>query len=194
MKYRKLTSVAILFSLVIGWGLSQAQEQVAFEIEPSSQMTISGTSSLHDWESTVNEISGTASVIIQQAEITDIRDLMVSIPIKGIKSGKSIMDGKTYKALLEEQYPAILFKGMGVEKSGVNKLKINGELSIAGVKRDIQIPVEYQLKGEKLTVSGSINLKMTDFNIDPPTALMGTLKTGDEIKISFKTESKKEIL
>jgi hypothetical protein len=33
---------------------------------------------------------------------------------------------------------------------------------------------------------------MTDFKIDPPTALMGTMKTGDEITISFNVKLAKD--
>ena len=30
-------------------------------------------------------------------------------------------------------------------------------------------------------------MKMTDYGIEPPKALLGTIKTGDDIKIIFKT-------
>jgi hypothetical protein len=34
--------------------------------------------------------------------------------------------------------------------------------------------------------SGSKILKMTDFNVEPPVVLMGTLKTGNEITVTFE--------
>jgi hypothetical protein len=36
-----------------------------------------------------------------------------------------------------------------------------------------------------VTFTGSKKLKMTDYKIKPPTALMGTLTTGDDIEIVF---------
>jgi hypothetical protein len=39
----------------------------------------------------------------------------------------------------------------------------------------------------QLAFEGSQTIKMTDYGITPPTALFGTLKTGDEITITFKT-------
>ena len=34
---------------------------------------------------------------------------------------------------------------------------------------------------------GAQQVKMTDYGVDPPTALFGVLKTGDAITISFNT-------
>ncbi|MCB0664731.1 MAG: YceI family protein [Saprospiraceae bacterium] len=183
-----------LVILVVCMGNLIAQEQVIYQLEPSSQMTISGTSSLHDWESTVEQIEGTATFVMQGTEIEDIKGLVVTIPVKSIKSGKSIMDGKTYKALLEDKYPNITFSGKGIEKISMGKILVKGILNIAGVEKEVKIPADYEINKQKLSVNGTLDLKMTDFNIEPPTALMGTLKTGDEIKVSFTSELIKEIL
>ena len=34
-------------------------------------------------------------------------------------------------------------------------------------------------------VSGAYPMKMTDFGIEPPTALLGTMTTGDDVTINF---------
>jgi hypothetical protein len=34
-------------------------------------------------------------------------------------------------------------------------------------------------------VKGTKQINMTDFNIKPPTAMMGTLKTANEVTVSF---------
>jgi hypothetical protein len=36
-----------------------------------------------------------------------------------------------------------------------------------------------------MQISGSKKLKMTEFDMVPPTALMGTIKTGDEVTVTF---------
>jgi hypothetical protein len=41
------------------------------------------------------------------------------------------------------------------------------------------------ISGNRIQIKGSKKVKMTDFNISPPTAMLGTLKTGDEVTISF---------
>ena len=51
--------------------------------------------------------------------------------------------------------------------------------------------MEFKVAGRKLSDGsvqfiGSVTFNMTNFNIDPPTAVMGTIKTGDEITIKFQ--------
>ena len=39
----------------------------------------------------------------------------------------------------------------------------------------------------KVVLKGEKTFKMTEFKIDPPKALLGTITTGDEITIKFNT-------
>ena len=41
-----------------------------------------------------------------------------------------------------------------------------------------------------ITFSGSKKIKMTDYKLKPPTALLGTLTTGDEVDIHFQVTLK----
>ena len=63
-----------------------------------------------------------------------------------------------------------------------------GSLNIAGVTRPVDMMVKVLIRGNrKLIFEGSQTIKMSDFDIAPPTALFGTLKTGNEVAINFKT-------
>jgi hypothetical protein len=44
-----------------------------------------------------------------------------------------------------------------------------------------------------VNVKGIVPLKMTDFGVDPPTAMLGALKTGDDIKINYDFQFVKSI-
>jgi polyisoprenoid-binding protein YceI len=43
---------------------------------------------------------------------------------------------------------------------------------------------------QSITFNGSKKIKMTDFGISPPTALMGTMTTGDEVEVIFQVTLK----
>jgi polyisoprenoid-binding protein YceI len=73
-------------------------------------------------------------------------------------------------------------KSFAVEGSTVH---LTGNLTIAGVTKPVKFKSEYQVKGSDVHFTGSYSFKMTDFGIDPPTAVMGTIKTGDEIVVRF---------
>jgi hypothetical protein len=54
------------------------------------------------------------------------------------------------------------------------------------VTKRIQLTFAGTHTGNKITIKGSKELNMNDFKIKPPTAMMGTLKTGEQITVSFQ--------
>lgn len=181
-------NIAVMAALLIAGTFVSAQSN--YQIKRHS-MSISGTSNLHDWTSQVNKVSGKGTLLMNGTEFQGVRDLSVSIDVYGIKSSKgSIMDSKTYDALKASQYNTIIYqlgKVESVSKSGADfTLKTSGYLTIAGSKQPLSMDVKGKtLPNGEIEFSGSKRLKMTTFNISPPTALMGTMKTGDEITVNF---------
>jgi hypothetical protein len=63
------------------------------------------------------------------------------------------------------------------------------ELVVAGVTNLITMPVSIlPLREKDLKITGSLTVKMTDFQIDPPvpTLALGLIRTDDEVKLSFE--------
>lgn len=149
-----------------------------------SSMYIDGTSTLHDWTSTVEQMSGTLNAEVEGSTLKKLRSINVSIPVKSIKSGKSGMDKNTYNALDESNHPTITFK-LKTYSIGETELTLSGELTIAGTTKMVKIKTPYEMTGNRIEIEGDHSMKMTDFNIEPPTAVMGTIKTGDEIVIRY---------
>jgi hypothetical protein len=48
-----------------------------------------------------------------------------------------------------------------------------------------------QVTNNNVTFTGKKTIKMTEFEVEPPTALLGTIKTGDEVTISFNSKFNK---
>lgn len=146
----------------------------------SSELSIIGTSTLHDWESKVEDY--------QVKAVRNGKNISANliVQVKSIKSGKTLMDNNTYKALNIEEYPVITMNALNLLIEGDIKISGTGKLTIAGVTKTIPLTMEMTSWAEEsITVIGKVALKMTDFNIEPPIALFGTVKTGDEITIKF---------
>jgi polyisoprenoid-binding protein YceI len=186
MKNYMLTLGIILLSGLLVWG------EANFTLV-ESVIKIEGTSNVHDWVSTSKSAKVTGSVTVEAGVIKAIRNLKVTIPVKGIKSTKgSIMDDKTWNALKSKKHPNIYYTLKSVTSIAKSKsgtayiIKTNGNLTIAGVTKNINMAVVGKvLTGNQVKFIGSHKLKMTDFGIDPPTALLGTMTTGNDIKIKY---------
>lgn len=170
--------------------LSTIQSQEYKLNNQNSKLSVSGTSSLHDWEIVANTQNGIINV--SHASHLEINKLKIEIQAESLKSGKRGMDKNTYKALKTEKFKNIIFVltetnsivGLGGENYEV---KANGNLTVSGVTKNVTLDFNLNLKTNTITIKGEKTIKMTDYNIEPPKALLGTITTGDEITINFNT-------
>lgn len=158
-------------------------------LNTGSSMSVSGTSSLHDWTVTLNDFNCDMTAMMD-ASTMKIQAVTFKGKSKTLKSDNSTMDKKIQEALNSNKHPEISFRINSTRDVVVadNKFSgtINGSLVIAGVTRTENIPFTGQmLSNNRIQIRGSKKLKMTDFKISPPTAMLGALKTGDEVTISF---------
>lgn len=152
--------------------------QIKLNTEKST-LKITGTSSLHDWEMSVNEFDVIG--VITEAQV---QNLKATIKAKSMESGKSIMDDKAYDAVKAYDFPEIIFSAKTLQISG-NTISGKGNLSIGGESRPIDLNAKIVKEGSEMQLQGKVPLKMSDFKITPPTAMFGTLKTGDDIVIHY---------
>ena len=146
-----------------------------------STMSINGTSSLHDWESIVNDFSVTGN--ISEEAVTELK---VEVIVKSIESGKSIMDSKTFDALKEKEFPTISFQAARLKIDG-EKISGKGTVNVAGQSKEISIAAKIlQQSKSELKVAGEVNIVMSEFQIEPPKAMFGTLHTGDQVTIKYE--------
>ncbi|MDF2156708.1 YceI family protein [Algoriphagus sp. CAU 1675] len=193
MKRSNLIGNLILMGLLLFLGL-QVQAQQTFKLSGVPEIKVSGTSTIHDWHMVAKDgIKGQASVSLENNKISGIQSLVLEVPVKSLKSGKSSMDKNAYEALVMEKFPVIRFQLLEVNQITGDLIKAKGKLTISGTSRDITMDVRYKLTGNTVQFTGTHPIKFTQFSLDPPTAVFNTIKTGDELNISFNTTFSQEI-
>lgn len=186
------TNLKITLSLLMGLLLlSNNTFSQEFNLNnQASELIVSGTSSLHDWDINAEEQKG--QIVLGVTDQLNIKKMKVVFIAESLKSGKNSMDKNTYKALDTKEHKTIIFElldtndiiSLGNEKY---KVKSVGNLTVAGVTKRITLEFSLDASPNKINLKGEKKIKMTDFNIDPPKALFGTITTGDEITIKFNT-------
>lgn len=187
MKVLKLVfAVLMLCSLTVGYSQFQLKAIPGGE----NSILIEGTSNIHDWEIDVEDFTSQLSLSSQEENLQVVESLSLSIPVKSFSSGKSKIDKNTYKAMDADAHESIRFQSTSTsqlkqESAGVFEGIIKGNLTISGTSQTVEIPVSLSKKGNGFVLKVEHNLKMQDYGIEPPTALFGTITTGETVNIIF---------
>lgn len=178
-----------LILMVLGFTLStMAFGQNSLSLQ-SADLRVSGTSTLHDWEMKSTKASGTLKGNISANSVNSISDINVTMPIKSLKSGKNGMDDKAYDAMKASKYSQAKFDLTSAKKVG-NGWTLNGTFTFAGKSKSVSLKANESTSAGVVTLKGDYAFKLSDYGITPPTAMFGTIKTGNEVKITFTTKFK----
>jgi hypothetical protein len=202
-----LTSLAAC--MAIGAAAQSAEGWTTYNTKPGkgNLIFIEGTSTMHDWRVQGTVIGGkfmagpgfpTDPAAAKLGKV-EAKTENVFIPVRALKSVKAdgtpyseSMDGIMYEKLRMEQHRNINFalndltlKEIPQGADGAFVFDAKGTLQVGGETKDIVMPVRMKVEGKALTFSGEIAAKMTDFKIEPVSALAGTIKTGDDIKLGM---------
>ncbi|HLH57041.1 MAG TPA: sigma-70 family RNA polymerase sigma factor [Verrucomicrobiae bacterium] len=187
-----------------------ATQRIRFYAKSGSKLRIEGTSTVHDWQAESSLISGSLDVgpgfplepgqRIRPGTLDAHGRCFVMVhSLRSVdKDGRSYsdrMDEDLHRALKADKDPRISFDlaeltltepPKGRDQSYICEGK--GQLAIAGVTNEITLPLKIlPFKDNSLRISGTTTLKMTDFQITPPSMSIaqGQIKIGDDVNLSF---------
>ncbi len=178
--------LALLLMFTLG-----AFAQVKYNNKNGLNLVVSGTSTLHDWDMKSSQGSFDASFTFNAAgAVTGITGLSFTTPATALKSEKEAMDKNAYKALKTDQNPNISFTAASATVTVANAtdftVKAVGKLNIAGAGLDAEIVATGKINADKsITVTGAKKISMKEFGMTPPSFMMGTIKTGNEVTLKF---------
>ncbi len=178
----------LILLALIGFPI-QTQAQTTYKQTAESYIVVAGTSTLHNWTMTSKEMqfqttfeNGADGLPLR------VKALSLSVNSESLKSEHKAMDKNAYSALKTDKHKAISFT---LTSATVQKdiIQCSGNLTIAGVTKPITIDATCKLNPSgSLRCTGSKPIKMSEFQVEPPTFMFGTVKTGDDITISFNME------
>ena len=196
MKYAiNIPGLILLLALLPMAAFSQNAQ---FTLGENSSMVIKGTSSIHDWEANVEKMD--LSVDLKPTTLSGddisspVSTLSLTVPVSSIESGKGGMNRKIYGALKEKDHPNIMFNLKSAELADTAMtdsltsftLNLTGNMNIAGTVKEVTFPVEGIPQADgSYRFTGSYEMNMKNYNVDPPSAMFGAIKSGEVVTIEF---------
>lgn len=192
MMKHTLTSLALV---ALAGSVAQAQSPVRLAVGSDSKLSIEGTSNLHGWECKASTIDASITADPGFKDADDfskyIKTVEVKIPVTSLKCGHGGMDKNLYKALKSDAAPQILYTlgSIDATKSEGSSYTLStvGKLEIAGQANTVKIDITAsRLADGTVKAVGSVPVLMTEYGVQPPTAMFGTLKTGNKVTVQFE--------
>lgn len=120
-----------------------------------------------------------------------LQRMALGIPVRGLRCGNARMDRDLYRAIGSVDHPLMTFRlytyhALSPTSTGAYTVKAVGVLGLAGRENVVMVDTRVErLPDGRVRLRGSKALRMTDFGIEPPTAMLGIVKAHDEIVVRF---------
>jgi len=175
----------------------------AVHLGPGSALWIEGTSTVHEWESrttrpTVKLLRDGATAdpadvaaLDQWLRAGGLKGLELGVPLATMHSKKgSTLDKNLLKALKAEQNPEITFHltqaRLGNASGDSISVSADGVLRVAGRERPITVAGRLVRSEAGVWLNGSHGLRMTEYDVKPPTMMLGALRVHDSLSVHFR--------
>ena len=179
------TIKSILLTVIISLLSLQTIAQKKYTIARAA-FEVAGTSTVHDWSMKSNEGTGSANLIVTDSKLTDIKSLIIALNAESIKSSKTSMDEVAYEALDTKNHKTIRYVLKSADKVNETTWDFTGTYTIAGVSKDFKTQVRITAnENGNFTLKGSNRVTFGDFEMAPPTAALGVVRTGKDLTILF---------
>lgn len=153
----------------------------------SYEITLLGNSNIHKWtmKSSGNNMEANFTVDPSTKLLEGIQPLTFTMPVKSLKSDEGLLNTRAYDALKAEKFPNIVFKLLSATPSG-SQMTLRGQLTISGNTRDITLVANSQKAADgSYTLSGSKNIKFSEFGMSAPKYMLGVMKVYDDLTINY---------
>lgn len=154
-------------------------------LSKESKLWIDGTSTVKSFSCSASKVD--VSVLAEPgAPASDlVQSASLVVPVESLDCRNGTMNGHMKKALKASAHPNITWKLSSYRVEGTNVV-MSGLLSIAGKENPIDLRATGVADaGGTIRVKGSTKFKMTEYGVKPPSLMLGSMKVGDPVTVSY---------
>src|SRR5262249_37064882 len=114
----------------------------------------------------------------------------LAVPVAALRSGKPALDRNLLRALRAAEHPEIRFRlthaSVAATTGDTATASADGALRVAGQERAIRVEGRLVRSRAGVWLDGRHELRMSEYEVKPPTMMMGTLKVHDPVVVHFR--------
>jgi polyisoprenoid-binding protein YceI len=176
----------------------EAIDALRLTVREDSKLWIEGSSNLKAWSCKATSLEADISVdsswdrAISKNDVSKlVRRVDVKVPVRALKCGNGKMESIMYDALRAgdagSTYILASFEAVRGETADDLLVRTVGTLSIAGTEKPVRMNVRAErLADGTIRAVSEVPIRMTDYGVKPPTALLGAIRTGNEVVVKFE--------
>lgn len=149
-----------------------------------SRVWLEGTSTVRSFKCAATKLDVAVVAETEERPADMVKSASLSVPVAQLDCGNKTMNEHMRKALKSEANPQITWKMSSYEVQGASVV-INGKLTIAGKENAIELRGTGSADNGTIRFKGSKQFKMTEYGVKPPSLMLGTMKVGDPVTVSF---------
>lgn len=187
------TSLALAVLLPVT--MAAARLATPLDLQPESRLWVAGTSTVRSFQCQAGAFDARVGSSVAEAVAAvlagekAVSTVEVTVPVDRLDCRNSTMNEHMRKALKAKDYPTVVFRVEAYDLARSNDsvaVTMSGNLTLGGVEKPITIKAQAKPgPNGTLVVSGTREVRMTEFGLKPPTLMLGTMKVDERVTVGF---------
>jgi len=189
------THTSLALAALLPLTIAAARVVMPLDLQPESRLWIAGTSTVRSFQCQAGafdaKVASTsaeavAAVLAGEKAVSKVE---VTVPVERLDCRNGTMNEHMRKALKAKEFPTVVFRAEAYDLVRSNDsiaVTMTGSLTLGGVEKPITIKAQAKPGANgALVVSGTREVRMTEFGLKPPTLMLGTMKVDDRVTVGF---------
>ncbi|MBM4194816.1 MAG: YceI family protein [Gemmatimonadetes bacterium] len=174
----------------VGWAAIDSMK-----LGPESRLWVEGTSTVRSFTckaavfDAAIESAGENPAAALLAGTQAVTTVKLTVPAERLDCGNGTMNGHMVKALKTKDHPTITFalESYDLAKSADSSVvTMHGALTLGGVTKPIALTGSLVPTATgAVRLQGLYELNMKEYQLSPPTLMLGTMRVGERVKVRF---------
>lgn len=196
MSRANVHATAALVMLLPALAATPLRHAAPLDLQPESRLWVSGTSTVRAFQCQAGafdakiESSGGDAVAAVLAGEKAVSTVEVTVQAEKLDCRNGTMNEHMRKALKATEFPTVVFRATSYDLAHTSEsvgVTLNGSLTLGGVAKPITVNAQAKPGADgTLIVSGTREVRMTEFGLKPPTLMLGTMKVDEKITVGFE--------